>query len=122
MANLGASPTAGMNIPDRGNVASSMQLGYTEYEFLDASAGNATAATVTNCRAIKADIGGFVKIDYTKADGSTVTEVLTLVSGIPLPVRNVVTLYRYYVGTIAGTATSYSSAGAEITNAIKLLR
>lgn len=122
MTTLGASPTAGMNIPDRENVASSMQLGYTEYELLDASAGNATAATVTNCRAIKADTGGIVKIDYKKADGSTVTEVLTLNSGIPLPVRNVVTLYRYYVDTTAGTAKSYTSAGANVTNAIKLVR
>lgn len=103
-------------------VAQSMMLGYHDHELLDASSGDATASTVLNCRAIKADGAGIVKIDYKDMGGNVVTEVLQLNAGVPMPVRNVSKLYQYYFGITDGTAVCYTSAGASVTNAIKLLR
>jgi len=108
--------------------ATSEQVGYSDTKFLNASSGDTLAPATdnasiwTNCRGISADVGGIVKIDHTNTDGSTITEVLVLVSGIIRPVRNVTKLYRYYTGTTAGTAKSYDSGGNLITNAIKLHR
>lgn len=99
-------------------------MGYHEYEILDASSADATPATVDNCRAIKADGAGIIRVDYEKKDEGIVTEVMHINAGQPpMPVRNVVKLHRYYTGTTAGTATCYSGVdGSTITNAIKLLR
>jgi hypothetical protein len=99
-------------------------MGYQEYEILDASSGDATPSTIENCRAIKVDGAGIIRIDYIKKDGETVTEIMQINAGQPpMPVRNVTKLHRYYTGTTAGTATCYSGTdGTTITNAIKLLR
>lgn len=99
-----------------------MALGYIEHEVLDASSGNADASTILNCRGIKVDTAGIVKIDYTKQNGNTDTEVLYLNGGLIHQVRNVIRLYRYYTGTTDGTAACYGDDGVAITNAIKLLR
>lgn len=95
---------------------------YSDYEVLDASAGDAEPSDAYKaCRSISADTGGIVKIDFkSEVTGKTVTEVLTLVSGILRPVRNVLKLYRYYEGSTPGTAKSYKSDGSEVTNAIKV--
>ena len=110
-----------------------------DYYLLDASAGDATSPASTvhggseiqnnwqNCRYIRCDAAGqstlgIVKIDYTNKLDQVITEVLTLVPGVPLRIRNVIKLYQYYVGSSAGTAQSYSAAGSLITNAIKLMR
>ena len=99
-----------------------MTMGWNEYELLDASSADATPTSIDNCRAIVADSAGIVKIDYVSDDNGTMTEVKYLAAGQHVPCRNVSKLYRYYVGTTAGTAKSYNSAGSEITNAIKLYR
>ena len=110
------------------NKAASEMIGYSDTYFLNASSADATptiSATYTNwgnCRGISADSTGLVKIDYKNAKGETVTEVTMLVQGVIRPVRNVIKLYRYYTGTTAGTAKSYTSAGVVTTNAIKLHR
>ncbi len=97
-------------------------LGYSNLEVLDASSGDATPASDNlACRAISADAGGTVKIEFkTAVDGETITEVLTLVSGILRPVRNVSKLFQFYTGSTPGTAASFGSDGVSITNAIKI--
>ncbi len=89
------------------------------YELLDASSGDA-AATFTACKAITADEGGIVKVDYRDEFGTLKTEVLVLIAGVDKPLINVVKLYRYYTGTTAGTAKCYNSSGSSITNAVKI--
>jgi len=102
----------------------SLVIGYGDHTVLNAFAADDDAPTTfLDCRAISADTGGTVKIDYKNpVGGATKTEVLMLVTGILRPVRNVLKLYRYTAGTTIGTAKSYSDAGVEITNAIKLHR
>ena len=107
---------------------------YDDYYILDASAGDAEAPKAAvkggadiqndwrNCRYIKVDTGGIVKIDYMNKNSETITEVLTLLTGVPHPVRNVIKLYQYYNKQAEGTAKVYDRSGAELTNAIKLLR
>lgn len=109
------------------------QEGVRSYEFLNASSADAVPTLMVNtpstssinsgfCDAIGCDTDGIIKIDYVGHDGKTYTEVLKLLGGVPVRFKNVTKLYRYYVSTTAGTAKSYTAAGAEVTNAIKLYR
>ena len=96
--------------------------GYCDYELLDASAGDAVP-TMLNCREIKVDAAGIIKIDYIDKGGVTKTEVLQISAAQPfMRIRNVTKLYRYYTAQTAGTAKSYGTDGVLVTNAIKLLR
>jgi hypothetical protein len=97
-------------------------VGVNEVEVLDASGGDATPATIINSRAFRVDVAGIIKITYTSDQGAVQTEVLYANAGQFYPYRNISKLFRYYVGTTAGTAKSYSAAGAEVTNAIKIYR
>ena len=116
-----------------------LQMPYDDYYLLDASDNIAIIEDAVppdtevrggadiqnhwkNCRAIKADVAGIVKVDYCNKVGATITEVMYLNAGIPMPVRNVIKLYRYYTEQTFGTAGSYDSTGTLKTNAIKLLR
>lgn len=75
-----------------------------------------------NCRYIKADVGGICRIRYVNDKGGHCEETLVLVTATLMPVRNVVRLWRYYIGSTAGTCEVYNSNGGLIVNAIKLLR
>ena len=101
---------------------SSMIMGVSDYELLDASADNAEASTILRDRCIWCDVGGIIKIAYLNKKGDEVIEVITMPGAQIVQIRNVIRLYRYYVGTTAGTAKCYSSAGLAITNAVKLRR
>lgn len=116
------SPTVGVDLVNGDQkTISAFQLGYCNTTILDASSADASAsATWTNCRAISVDSSGVVKIAYLNVSGDTITEVKKLVEGGIYPIRNVVKLFRYYTGTTAGTARSYSTAGVLTTNSIKL--
>ena len=116
MADIGSLDTNGIELAEP--FAGSMIMGFKNYELLDGSSGDATA-TKKNCRCIWADTSGIAKIDYTGTDGTTVTEVVTLLAGVN-DFHNVTKLYQYYTGTTAGTAKCYNSSGTEKTNAIKL--
>lgn len=104
--------------------ATSEVMGVSDVHFLDASSADASAPdTFNNCRAIKCDSAGIVKITYREQkNGDEHTEVLYLERGLFTQYRNVIKLFQYYVGQTDGTAESYNAAGSLITNAIKLYR
>lgn len=115
--------------------AENLQIPYDDYYFLNATDSDATVADNSprgggtlsdywrNCRAIQADVGGVVKIDYRNKSGNLVTEVITLVSGVPMPIRNIEKLYEYIdANQTQGSAKSYDDDGTLVTNAIKLRR
>ena len=107
--------------PMGADVATRLQLSYNNTVVLDASSADAESpAGFLKCRAISVDTAGIIKVDYTDDGGVAVTEVMRILAGLPRPVRNVTKLYRYYVGTTAGTAKAFNSAGTEVTNAVKL--
>lgn len=74
---------------------------------------NASLAAFSNCRFITVDSGGILKIGLLDSGGVEKTVVLRLVAGAVYPIRNVVRVYRYYVGTTPCTATSFTAAGVE---------
>ena len=75
------------------------------------------------CDYFLVDCDGIVKVDYTDYDSTSAqTIVIQVYAGIPVMIQNVKKLYRYYVGTTAGTAKTYSAAGALVSNAIRLCK
>ena len=104
------------------NDAANHILGYNDTVVLDGSAGDAEAATITNCRYISVDGNGIIKIRYANYVGNYVIEVKNLLAGHLYPIRNVNKLFQYYTGSTPGTATAYGEDGVSITNAVKLHR
>lgn len=102
--------------------ATSLMLGYNDYELLDASAGDDTAGDIVNGRAIGVDQTGIAKFTYINNAGATITEVKVLNAGAIYPIRNVNKEFRYYIGSTSCTVASYSSAGALVSGAIKVYR
>ena len=98
-----------------------LMLGITATEVLDSSSADATAATITNGRAISVDADGIIKFDYVDDSGNTTTEVKQVTAGAIYPYRNVTKAYRYYVDTTACTAKAYTTAGA-LTVGLKIHR
>jgi hypothetical protein len=76
---------------------------------------NASFDQWQNCRAISCDVAGIIKIDLFDAGGNPQTVVMFMNAGEMYPIRNVIVVYRYYVGTTACTAQSYNSSGSLIT-------
>lgn len=105
------------------NMIARLTMGYNDTYFMNASSANASSPnTFLNCRAISTDSTGIVKIAYLTDFNDTTKEVKVLNGGQIYPVRNVVLLYRYYTGTTAGTAYSYTNGGVLTANSIKLHR
>ena len=103
--------------------ASRLMIRYNDYTILHAIGGDSDAPdNFKNCRCIKADTEGIVRIRYTDDYGGLHTEVLFLNSGIIHQVGNVIRLYQNYTPGTAGTAECYDANGGTLVNAIKLLR
>lgn len=86
--------------------------GLNRCEAINSSAGDASPATVKACRAISCDTGGIIKIQCRQATGGLSSSfVMVLTAGILYPIRDVSTVYRYYTGTTACTATVFPDAG-----------
>jgi hypothetical protein len=95
-----------------GRSTEAMVMGSDIHCECNVASGNATPS-FTNCRALYCDVSGIIKISYrSDDDGNTHTEVLYVNAGSPLPFRNIITVYQYYVGTTPCTAQIYTSAGA----------
>ena len=98
-------------------------LGYNDICILHAIREDVDAPSeFRNCRAIKADVAGIVRIRYEDDYEQSHNEVLYLNAGIIHQVRNVYRLFQYYVASTAGTAQCYKGDGGTLVNAIKLLR
>lgn len=96
--------------------------GYNDYELLDASSADAVP-TMLNCREIKVDTAGIIKVDFIDKGGVTKTEVMQIGAAQPfLRIRNVIKLYLNYTAQTPGTATCYGTDGVAVVNSIKLLR
>lgn len=82
--------------------------------------GNYTVpAAEKYCRFIKCDSTGIFKVDYTDDKQMPRTWVGVLTAGENLYIPNVTLVYRYYVGTTAITAQTYTDAGV-LVNGIRL--
>lgn len=103
--------------------AARLMLGVDDYTILHAANGNVEAPeNFRNCRAIKVDVEGIVRVRYVDDFMGVHTEVLYVPAGIFIQYRNVVALYRYYTGTTLGTASCYADDGGTLVNALKLYR
>jgi hypothetical protein len=97
-------------------------IGYDDHELLVATDSDARPQRILNCRGIKVDTEGIIKVDWQR-----VTEVMYLQAGILHACRKVYRLYRYYHDSTesprqGGTARCYNAAGENIRNAVKLVR
>jgi len=117
----GASPAMeGLPTDINGDRALKLMIGTADHEELACGSANDTAS-FQNCRAIYADVGGIVKIDYMDGSGNKKTEVITLNDATFYPIRNVTVAYRYYTGTTATTCKIYDASGSLVTG-IKIRR
>ena len=102
-------------------------IGYDDHELLVATNRDAESQRIFNCRGIKVDTAGIIKIDYRNKDWKRVTEVMYLQAGMLHACRKVYRLYRYYLNSTeapkqGGTARCYNVDGENIRNAVKLVR
>jgi hypothetical protein len=75
---------------------------------------------IGNIRAIKADIGGVVKLQIQPYNGRAYTTVEYLPDGVWLPIGGTVKrVYRYYTGTTSTTCQVYDSTGT-LVNGVKV--
>lgn len=87
-------------------------------EYADVSSGD-DSTVLKECRAIKADVGGEVKLKIDPKFGSSYVTVEYLPDGIWVPVGNVVRVYQYITGTTEATCQVYDTTGTAVTG-IKL--
>ena len=97
--------------------ATSYQVGANESLVIFVNAANqdgdnnATFDFFQNCRAISCDVAGIIKFGVRKSDGTESVTIMQMNAGVMYPIRNVMRIYRYYVGTTACTAQSYNEVG-----------
>lgn len=114
-ANMGRGPNASLRVKfdERRDDVRSI-LGSAGHYVADASSADVTlAAAQQKCRYFTVDVEGIIKFDYTDDAGNTYTRVMIASPGVN-HYLNITKVYRYYVGTTACTAQSYTDAGALI--------
>lgn len=89
--------------------------GQQNHYVADASSGDATIPDgYLNCRFVKVDVTGIIKIDYDGDNGITRTEVLTATAGVDIKIANIVKVYQNYKAATACTAQVYGSDGLAV--------
>ena len=101
-------------------MASQLVVGYHDLEVVNVTNGD-VVPTMKNCRFIKVDTAGVVKIDIAKKNGEATTEVLYLPAGILHKCRNVEKVYTLYAAQTSVTGKVYTDAGVSVIG-LKLLR
>jgi hypothetical protein len=107
--------------------ATSYQVGVNEALVVSSASADQNASNNSsmdgfqNCRAISCDSAGIIKLGLRDNNGTESIMVMNMVGGVIYPIRNVQKVYKYYVGTTACTAQTFTEAGVLVVG-IRLLR